>query len=279
MPGAAGADVAMGHPAGGVACYLLNLDRSPGRLSHARMALESVGLSPVRVPGVDGATLSDGERSLADPRASRRVTGRMLSDGELGCYLGHLRALRRMLADGVPYALVCEDDVRPGPALGAVCAALSERGGDWKVAILANPARRLFTPIDLLDIAGRHFTVQRAHYPPMNAWANLWTRAGAEEMVREFDRPLEPWDHAVRRFAQRSDAAIALDPSPIAQPEDQSEIDARGSRSDRDLLYRWRKWRRLSQQKRRARALMRTSPVPANGATSPARQNLPNSRR
>ena len=271
MPGAGGADTDDGHSHPGVACYLLNLDRSPDRLLRANGALRAAGLDPVRVAGVDGARLTDGERALADPRASRRLTGRALSDGEVGCYLGHLRALRRMLEDGAPHALVCEDDVRPAPALGAVCGVLAGEGGEWEVAILANPARRLFTPLGDLRAHGRSFAVQRAHYPPMNAWANLWTRAGAEGMLRDFGRPLEPWDHAVRRFAQRSDSAIALDPSPVGPPQDKSEIDARGSRSDRDFLYRWRKWRRLSQQKRRARSLMEASRAPSNGPTSPRR--------
>ena len=259
MPGASGASADEGHPAAGVACYLLNLDRSPGRLASASEALRASGLDPVRVPGVDGALLSDAERALSNPRASRRLTGRSLSDGEVGCYLGHLRALRCMVEDDVPFALVCEDDVRPDPALGAICDALTGMAGNWSVAILANPARHHFTPAGHLKAGGRSFAVQRAHYPPMNAWANLWTRAGAVAMLRDFARPLEPWDHAVRRFAQRSDCAVTLDPAPVGRPEAQSEIDARGSRSDRDLLYRWRKWRRLSQQKRRARALMESA--------------------
>ena len=260
-----------GHPGGGVACYLLNLDRSPDRLARAGAALRASGLDAVRVRGVDGATLTDEQRALADPRATRRVTGRALSDGEVGCYLGHLHALRTLLEDGASHALVCEDDVRPDPVLGELCEALAERGGDWAVAILANPARRPFTPIGEIEAQDRRFSIQRAHYPPMNAWANLWTRAGAEEMLREFARPLEPWDHAVRRFAQRSDSAIALDPSPVAAPQDASEIDARGSRSERDPFYRWRKWRRLAQQKRLARSLMAAARDEANGATSPRR--------
>ena len=260
-----------GHPGSGVACYLLNLDRSPDRLARAGSALRAAGLDPVRVPGVDGATLTDEQRALADPRATRRVTGRALSDGEVGCYLGHLRALRGMLEDGASHALVCEDDVRPDPFLGELCQVLTERGGGWMVAILANPARRLFTPAGEVEAQGRRFAIRRAHYPPMNAWANLWTRAGAEEMLCDFSHPLEPWDHAVRRFAQRSDSAIALDPSPVAAPQDESEIDARGSRSDRAPFYRWRKWRRLAQQKRVARSLMAAARDEANGNTSPRR--------
>ena len=256
MVGAAGATQDKGHPQRGVACYVLNLDRSPERLARAAAGLRAAGLEPVRVPGVDGAALTQAERSLTDPRASRRITGRPLSDGEVGCYLGHLHALRRMLTDGVSHALICEDDVRPSPALGTLCGHLTRIGTDWSVAILAGPARRFATDLGALNVGDEWFTVQHAHYPPMNAWANLWTRAGAEAMLRDFARPLEPWDHAVRSFAQRTDAAIALHPAPVSAPETASEIDARGSRGERSPRYRWRKWRRLSQQKRLAKALM-----------------------
>ena len=265
MPGASGARIGpprggeTGHPGSGVACYVLSLDRSPARFAAAEAALGAAGLDPVRVPGVDGATLGEGERALVDPRASLRLTGRTLSAGEVGCYLGHVRALRRMLEDGTPHALICEDDVRPEPDLGVLCTALSARGGDWHFANLSNPARRLFTPAGRVEAGGRSFAVQRAHYPPMNAWAVLWTRTGAEAMLRDFSRPFEPWDHAVRRFAQRTDGALALEPAPVLPPEAASEIDARGTRTHRTLRYRWRKWRRLSQQKRQARALMRAA--------------------
>ena len=259
MPGASGASAISGHPGDGVACYVLNLDRSPDRLASACTALRAAGLSPVRVPGVDGALLDAAARASIDPRAARRVTGRALSDGEVGCYLGHLAALRRMLDDGATHALVCEDDVRPDRALGAVCAALIAHVPSWQVAILANPARRLFSVEGCVVADGRHFGVQRAHYPPMNAWANFWTRAGAEVMLRDFALPVEPWDHAVRRFAQRGDGALSLDPAPVSPPQDASEIDARGSRGERTLRYRWRKWRRLSQQKAQAAALMRAA--------------------
>ena len=260
MPGADGASELRGHPAQGVACYLLNLDRSAGRLVQSTARLNAACLDPIRVPGVDGSALATEQRGLADRRTSRRLTGRALSDGEVGCYLGHLRALERMLEDGVPHALVCEDDVRPAPVLGELCLGLSRLGPlglDWKVAILAKPAGRLFTEVAAVDTRTRSFRVQLAHYPPMNAWANLWTRDGAAEMLAAFGRPVEPWDHAVRRFAQRSDGALSVDPSPILPPEDASEIDRRGSRGTRGPVYRWRKWRRLSQQKARARQLMR----------------------
>lgn len=97
--------------------YLINLDRSPGRLAEADAQLRAAGVSYERVSAIDG-------RALGWAALRRRVSrfrfflvhGRLPNLGEVACACSHLEACRRLLAAGDPAALVFEDDVALNPA-------------------------------------------------------------------------------------------------------------------------------------------------------------------
>ena len=239
---------------GGIAALVLNLDRSPERLEKVQAHLFAAGIEADRVPGVDGAALTDEERTLYDEGEALRLTGRPLTDGEIGCYLGHLRALHRAVDGDSPFALVFEDDIGPCPALPVVSKAMTAIEG-WEVANLATEGRRDITWIADVDAGGTVHRIGRAHYPPMNAWTLLWSRNGAARMLAEYGRVREPWDHAVRRFAQDRDSALCVSPLPVGRPDGASDIDAAGNRTRvrGGWRYRWRKQIRLRGQKRLAR--------------------------
>jgi glycosyl transferase family 25 len=86
--------------------YLINLDRSPGRLAHMDAQLTRLGLSYERVPAFDGQSLTDGEMAEADPSMSR---------GEIGCFLSHCLVWQRIASRPDAYAAVLEDDIHLAP--------------------------------------------------------------------------------------------------------------------------------------------------------------------
>ena len=97
--------------------YLINLDRSPGRLAEADAQLRAAAIPYERIPAVDG-------RALGWAALRRRVSrfrfflvhGRFPNLGEVACSLSHLEACRRLLVSDEPAALVFEDDVLLDPA-------------------------------------------------------------------------------------------------------------------------------------------------------------------
>ena len=61
---------------------------------------------------IDGRVLSDEERALRfDYDGSKKVYGRTLNAGEVGCALSHRSVYERVLKGSEPYALVFEDDI------------------------------------------------------------------------------------------------------------------------------------------------------------------------
>ncbi len=89
--------------------FLINLDRSPERLSWFLANARDVGLDRVeRIAAVDAQSLDDDQISRLRSLSSGDYS---LSRSELGCFLSHRTCWQRMIADGDEWALILEDDV------------------------------------------------------------------------------------------------------------------------------------------------------------------------
>jgi glycosyl transferase, family 25 len=93
--------------------FLINLDRSRKRLQHMALQASRLGLAFERIPAIEGANVPDWLRSEFDsPHA--------MSAGEVGCYASHLVVAQQIVARGLPYAVVLEDDVELAPDFKAI---------------------------------------------------------------------------------------------------------------------------------------------------------------
>ena len=106
---------------GGVTHYVINLEKSKKRWNDMRADLEESGVDYERIEGYDGRSLlrNDTESlSLMSKEcmdsifsSSQRPFHHSHNAGSVGCYISHLRALRRFLESGEEYGVVMEDDV------------------------------------------------------------------------------------------------------------------------------------------------------------------------
>ncbi len=91
-----------------IPCYLINLDRSRERLEHFLSQANAVGLEFVRVAAVDGNKLDKDTKATLFARRTGKLP---LGPGEMGCFLSHRKVWARILADGVDWSFVAEDDI------------------------------------------------------------------------------------------------------------------------------------------------------------------------
>ena len=152
--------------------YVINLDDSRERLEEVRLAFEGAGLAFERLSAVDfrGRLASDYQNYQA--AHTRRLMGRELSGGEVGCYLSHLAAAEKFLQTSSKAALVIEDDMTFGSslaeALQEILHQLDEGGHDWDVINIGALNPKMTTSLFSIALAGgEDFSVARAHYFPM----------------------------------------------------------------------------------------------------------------
>ncbi|WP_158744340.1 glycosyltransferase family 25 protein [Acidisphaera sp. L21] len=96
----------------------INLDRSADRRADVVREFADSPVTLRRVPAVEG-------RMLPEPAVRRLVGSDEVLRGTLGCFLSHVSAWETMLARGVSYCMVIEDDVVPQVRLPAHLGAFS----------------------------------------------------------------------------------------------------------------------------------------------------------
>ena len=205
------------------AVLVINLDHSTARLAETRRQLEQLGLPFHRIPAVDGLALSAPERSRCyDPGLNRLQFHKSLSDGEIGCYLSHLRAWQWIVDHDLDYALILEDDVACGPELIAALDCLEQLPPGWDLIKLGSFSRKPILATTSVD----SFQLCRYLKPPISAFAQVVSRRAAEQLLRTrvpFGRPIDvdlqhPWETGLE--------VLGLEPYPVSfRPDVPSDID------------------------------------------------------
>lgn len=90
--------------------FVINLDKDIERLRFMDEQLTRLGITYTRQPAIYGKTHTTTVDEYDEAKAVA-ATGHALLPGELGCALSHRVVYERIVAEGVPFALVLEDDV------------------------------------------------------------------------------------------------------------------------------------------------------------------------
>lgn len=134
--------------------WVINLDRAPERWARISARLQALGLPYTRLAAVDARAFTPEQAAQLDVAAYRRRHGKEPVPGELGCYLSHVEAMRRLLASDAPMALILEDDVLPHDSLPAVLRGLAAQAARWDVVKLSGVHSG--TPLPLAEVSPGH---------------------------------------------------------------------------------------------------------------------------
>ncbi|MFZ5756988.1 MAG: glycosyltransferase family 25 protein [Pseudomonadota bacterium] len=141
--------------------FVVNLPKDVSRKERISAHLAGLGMRDVRViEAVRGASLSDDERKrLYDDARARTRKGYSFSPGEIGCALSHLKIYQSMVDEGIPWALVLEDDA----LLSVNAPAVISAAGSWVVH--PEPRVLLLTPMIRF--------MQRGYLPLLSPYRNV----------------------------------------------------------------------------------------------------------
>jgi glycosyl transferase family 25 len=162
--------------------FLINLDRSVERLAHMQEQFGRLGVVVERVPGVEGLNIPSWMRSeFKGPH--------LLSAGEVGCYASHLVVAQKIVAEGLPYAVVLEDDAVLDDDFQASCAdAIEHAPEDWDLIHLSAAPTLKRAMVAIADLSNTHRTLVRYLKFPWTATAYIVSNRGARKCLAPLPR-------------------------------------------------------------------------------------------
>ncbi len=157
--------------------YYINLDRCPDRRQRCEEQAARYGIAMQRIPGVDGASLTEADLGNYNSEASLRE----LRINEHACIKSHAKALRTFLDSGAPYAVIMEDDITLYPHTRSTVEYIVAHRSGWECV-------RLYTETSKIYPVMERNTCDPCEliFPRKVLWgaiANLYTRKAAEVIL------------------------------------------------------------------------------------------------
>jgi glycosyl transferase, family 25 len=173
--------------------FILHLERATQRRPQVELLRASLPFASEIVAATDGAKLSNAEvdavyaRQLRWPRFSHA-----LNRAEIGAFLSHRAAWRKIVEQGLDYALVFEDDAAiETEAFATACACARETRKLWDYILAPAPQTRIKGSV-LAEKDG--VALIRPNSPPLRAIAQFVSNAAARRLLaatERFDRPID----------------------------------------------------------------------------------------
>ena len=176
-----------------IKAFVIHLERAEGRRDSVEALMRALPVPGEILPAVDGRRLTAGATKAAYARS--RYAPRYpfaLTLSEIGAFLSHRAAWRRIVDEGLDYAAVFEDDAAVDPErCAALLAFLAAERARWTYVLM--PAAGL-EPGGAV-VAGRGAqTLIRPNAPPLRAIGQVVSREAAERLLAvtaPFDRPID----------------------------------------------------------------------------------------
>ena len=183
----------------GPKAFILHLERATSRGPNVRSLSANLPIESEVLAAVDGARLTPLEVDQAYARRRFRPTYPFpLTRTEVGVFLSHRLAWRRIVDDALDFAFIFEDDAEIDPsAFAALVEFVTLERLAWDYVLLPAQPIRSGTPV-----ASRGgLTLLRPNAPPLRAIAQIVSLAAAKRLLERtlpFDRPIDtmmqmPW--------------------------------------------------------------------------------------
>jgi glycosyl transferase, family 25 len=193
--------------------FILHLERAVSRLPNVQSLIASLPIESEVVAAVDGARLT--RQELDQAYARRRFEPRYpfaLTTTEVGVFLSHRAAWRRIVDNALDFAFIFEDDAEIDPApFAALLDFITAERSAWDYVLM--PAK----PIRNGTAVARRgaLALMRPDAPPLRAIAQIVSRGAAERLL---DRTL-PFDRPVDTLMQMTwvtgQPVLVASPSPV----------------------------------------------------------------
>lgn len=162
--------------------YVINLDRSPERWQFMQALCADRGLDPVRVPAVDGATLTEEELECVSPAVDG---ARRLAAPEIACFESHRKVWRLIAESESRHGCVLEDDVYLAKGFVQICERVLEERSEVDLVKLNSYDKPIYLA-DVPDLRVGPLALYRLMQRTIDASAYLMSRECARFALEAF---------------------------------------------------------------------------------------------
>ena len=197
----------------GPKAFILHLERANARAASVQALRASMAIESEVLAAVDGARLSPQEVDQAYARRRFRPTYPFpLTRTEVGVFLSHRAAWRRILDDGLDFAFIFEDDAEIEPSqFAALVEFVTLERPAWDYVLMpAQPIRN-----GVVVTSRGNFKLLRPDAPPLRAIAQIVSLTAAKRLLDRtlpFDRPI---DTLMQMTWVTGQPALVASPSPV----------------------------------------------------------------
>ena len=184
---------------------VINLKKDVRKREKMEMHLSDIGIDFKFLDAIYGLDLKEEELSeFSDVETSRRLIGREINVGEIGCYLSHINAAKMLLESDFDFALVLEDDVCISKkilnvAKNGLIQTAFEHGAEICFLGHHSTISRSKEPLAKIKVKYKSdlFKVKHNIEAVHGAYGYILSRAAAKKLVDEYSIAQLPIDHVL----------------------------------------------------------------------------------
>jgi glycosyl transferase family 25 len=197
--------------------YIINLDSNPERLAKCSERLANQSVNFERVSGVLGSALTNAEIvQHYDNNLNRNKYFTPLTAGQIGCYLSHRKAWRKIAEGDAPFGIVLEDDFLLLSDLKLSISTIQALNFSWDVIKLAAYQSR-GRKVKFSHQVNNKMNVA-VHFKPMSGGAaTAISKTAAQQLLDATNKFGRPVDTDIQHFWEKGIKVLSLLPYPVAQ--------------------------------------------------------------
>ncbi len=223
---------------------VINLESSADRLVSMKEQCDRLGLSFERVAAVRGSELSAKEKGeVYDLDTNISKYDKLLNDGEIGCYMSHMRCWEKIVNDDLDFALVLEDDAILTDDMPKYLEKLADSFQEWDY-IKFSHGRKQKEDVASVDI-GDGLTLGQCIKLPSTTTGQLVSKQGAKKLLQHALPIARPIDMDIQYWYEKSLRCFVARPFPVLNGDFGSEINKVTDRREVDRNRGRRIWQKL----------------------------------
>lgn len=174
--------------------FVITLAHERERQAKIAAQLQKFGMSFEFFPATRQEAMSAADKSFYNARRRRLALGKDLYDAEIACMHSHKRLIEKIVADGLPHAIVLEDDCVMCDEFPKIIEALLEKPALWHLVRFFGNEKHLHRRHRKLASLPGGFSLVRIGTSPGEAHCYLLDQPAARNLARALANTSTPID-------------------------------------------------------------------------------------